>query len=310
MRIGCVLALVAPVVLFVGAQLWYDKTAVTVSGVIVRKKEVVSLYTKLPLPDEPYVERQLDLMVRYTPPDSPEITWGVRASPARYDAARVGDTVTLHYLRAWPRITIGLADRTARDRLHDFRALLGDRNGTWLLWSVGGLLLMLVAGSVGNVALLLVAIAWLVSAWPLFFRGHAPESFTGTQASAVIGDVVHVTHTPRWGTRTSMLDARDLTVPYTEVELTYVPGPGLDSVRAVDAADSASTAVLKTGATIPIRYDRSSPRGAQLVQATRAFRARNRFDLWPETIAPAVFGVLAGLIGLKRRRNRPDHARG
>jgi hypothetical protein len=289
-------------VLFVLAQIWYDRTAVTVSGVIERKKEVVSLYTKLPLADEPYVERQLDLMVRYTPPGSPEINWGVRASPARYDAARVGDAVTLHYLRAWPRITIGLADRTARDRLHDFRALLGDRNGTWLLWSLGGMLLMLVAGSVGNVALLLVSIAWLVSAWPFFFRGNTQESFSGAAASALIGDVVYVTHTPRWSTDASILDARHLTVPYTEVELTYVPGPGLDSVRAVDAADSASTAALKTGAIIPIRYDRSSPRGAQLVQATREFRTRNRFDLLPETIAPAVFGVLAGLFGLKRRR--------
>lgn len=300
--IGCVLLLVVPVVLFVLALVWYDQTAVSISGVIVRKQETVSLYTKLPLADEPYVERVLLLHSRYTPPGSPEIIAGVRASPSRYDAAHAGDTVSLHYLRSWPRITIGLADRTARDRLRDLRAQMVERNGTWLLWSFGGLLLMLVAGTFGNVALLIASLAWLVSAWPLFFIGRAPAASPATATTAVIGDIVHVTHTPHWGTRSSILDGRHLTVPYTEVELTYVPGPGLDSVRAVDAVDSASTAPLVTGAKIPIRYDRSSARGAQLQKATREFRSRNRFDLWPETIAPAVVGVLAALLGLKRRR--------
>ncbi len=269
----------------------------------------MSLYTKLPLADEPYVERALLLHVRYTPSGSPEIISGVSASPTRYDAARVGDSLSLHYLRAWPRITVGLADRTALDRLRDLRARVGERNGVWLLWSVGGMLLMLFAGRLGNVALLMVSLGWLLRAWPFFFLGRAPALPTGTPASAVIGDIVHVTHTPKWGTDASILDARHLTVPYTEVELTYVPSPGVDSVRAVDAVDSSSTAPLTTGAIIPIRYDRSSPRSAQLQKATRQFRSRNRFDLWPETIAPAVLGVLAALIGLKRRR-RPGGAGG
>lgn len=300
--IGCVLLLVVPVVLFVLALVWYDQAAVGISGVIVRKQETVSLYTRLAIPDEPYVERVLLLHSRYTPPGSPEIIAGVRASPSRYDAAHVGDTVSLHYLRSWPRITIGLADRTARDRLRDLRAHMGERNGTWLLWSFGGLVLMLVAGTFGNVALLIASLAWLVSAWPLFFVGGVPAASPATATSAVIGDIVHVTHTPHWSTRSSILDGRHLTVPYTEVELTYVPGPGLDSVRAVDTVDSASTAPLVPGAMIPIRYDRSSARRAQVAQATREFRSRNRFDLWPETVAPAVVGVLAALIGLKRRR--------
>lgn len=301
-RLGCVLLVVVPVALFVLALFWYDRAAVTVSGVIVRKSEKVSLYTNFHVADEPYVERELRLHVRYTPRGSPEITWGVSASPARYDAARIGDTVSLHYLSAWPRITIGLADRTAHDRLQDLRVRAGGRNGTWLFWSAGGLLLMLLAGSVGNVALLIVSVVWLVSAWPFLFVDRAPASPPRTPASAVIGDIEYVTHTPRYGTDASIFDARRLTVPYAEVELTYVPGPGIDSVRAVDAVDSASTVRLARGATIPIRYDRSAPRQAQLQQATRQFVTRNRFDLWPETISPAVMGVLAALIGMKRRR--------
>jgi hypothetical protein len=51
----------------------YDLTAITVSGVIARKEENVSLYTTVPLADEPYVERALVLHVRYTPNGSPEI---------------------------------------------------------------------------------------------------------------------------------------------------------------------------------------------------------------------------------------------
>ncbi len=300
--LGCVLVVVVPAILFVLALLWYDRAALTVRGVIVRKQEQVSLYTKGHLAHEPYLERTLTLHVRYTPPESPEIIWGVRASPARYDAAHVGDAVSLHYLRAWPRITIGLAERTARDRLADLRARLAERNGTWLLWSAGGLILMLFAGAFGSVALLIVSTAWLLSAWPFFFIAHPAQLSAGASASAVIGDIVYVSHTPRWGTDASILDARDLTVPYAEVELTYVPGPGRDSVRAVDAVDSASTAPLRTGAIIPIRYDRSSPRDAQLQRASREFRVRNRFDMWPETIAPAVFGILAALIGFSRRR--------
>lgn len=302
MPLGCVLVIVVPVILLVLAMLWYDRTAVSISGVIVRKQEKVSLYTKYPVPDEPYVERDLLLHARYAPPGSPEIIWGVKASPARYDAAKVGDAVSLRYLEAWPRISIGLADRTTRDRLRDLRVKASEQNGVWILWSLGGIVLMVVAGSFGNVVLLVVSVAWLVSSSLAPSRDRAVPAPGRTPASAVIGDVVYVTHTPRWSTDESILDGRRLTVPYATVELTYVPGPGRDSVRAVDAVDSASTVPLKTGAIVPIRYDAAAPRAAQLQQATREFRWRNRFDMWIEDVAPAVLGVLVALIGFKRKR--------
>lgn len=299
---GCILMLVVPALLFGLALLWYDRAALTVSGVIVGKQEKVGVYTKYPVPDEPHVERDLLLHVRYTPPGSPEMTWRVRASPARYDAVKIGDAVSLHYLETFPRISIGLAERTARDRLHDLRAQTSERNGAWILWSLGGIALMVVASSFGNVAMLIVSIAWLLCAWPALFREHVVAARGSTATSAVIGNVEYVTHTPRWGTDASILDGRHLTIPYAEVELTYVPGPGSDSVHAVDAVDSASTTPLKAGAIIAIRYDRSSPRDAQLQRATRTFRSRNRFDMWMESIAPAVLGVIIALIGFKRRK--------
>ena len=111
--IGCVLAIVVPMVLLVAAMVWYDTTSVTIKGVVVRKEETVKLYTTVPMVDEPFTERKLLLHVRYTPPDSPMITWGVKTPANRFDRTHIGDEVSLRYLKAWPRITVVLGDRSA-----------------------------------------------------------------------------------------------------------------------------------------------------------------------------------------------------
>jgi hypothetical protein len=101
----------------------------------------------------------------------------VRALPRQYDAARVGDTVSLHYLRASPRTTVGMAERKTVDLLRDLRARLGERNGIWLLWIVGGAVLMLFARIFVGVAVLLVSLARLVSS------GTAIDSTSGLRPS-------------------------------------------------------------------------------------------------------------------------------
>ncbi len=306
--IGCLLMIVLPLAIVVGAMVWYDATSVTIKGVVVRKQETVKLYTTTPMVDEPFTERKLLLHVNYTPPDSPMITQGVKTPIERYDRTHVGDTVTLRYLEAWPQITIGLGDRTALDRLRDARAAFDNRTGTWYLWEITGFVILLLCATVGGWLMLIVTCAYLACAIPLFFADRGPLPVPVGTATAVVGESGRVETTPKWGTRSSLLDARDLSQPYESVELTFVPGPGRDSVRAVDAIDAGSGGALVTGASVAIRYDPARPRAAQLTQGTRTFRSRNRFDLWPELLAPGVFSLLGLLVSRKRRRRAKSSA--
>ncbi len=306
--IGCVLMIILPLALVVGAMMWYDATSVTIKGVVVRKQETVTLYTKTPMVDEPFTERKLLLHVNYTPPDFPLIMWGVKTPADRYDRTHVGDEVTLRYLKAWPRISVGLGDRTAVDRLRDARAAFDNRTGTWYLWEIAGFVILLLCATVGGWLMLIVTCAYLACAVPLFFADRGPLPVPAVAATAVVGETGRVEKTPKWGTRSSVLDARDLTQPYQSVELTFVPGPGRDSVRAVDAIDAGSGGALVTGASVAIRYDPARPRAAQLKQGTRTFRSRNRFDLWPELVAPGVFSILGLLVSRKRRRRATSSA--
>ncbi|MEO7966815.1 MAG: hypothetical protein ABIT38_23185 [Gemmatimonadaceae bacterium] len=299
---------VLPLVLLVGAMVWYDATSVTIKGVVVRKQETVKLFTTTPMVDEPFTERKLLLHVTYTPPDSPMITWGVKTPADRYDRTHVGDEVSLRYLKAWPRISIGLADRTAVDRLRDARAAFDDRTGTWYLWEIAGFVILLLCATIGGWLMLIVTCGYLACAIPLFFADRGPLPMPAVVATAVLGETTRVDKTPKWGTRSSVLDARDLTQPYESVELTYIPGPGRDSVRAVDAIDAGSGGALVTGAPIAIHYDPARPRSAQLAHGTRTFRSRNRFDLWPELVAPGVFSILGLLVSRKRRRRATSSA--
>ena len=301
--IGCLLLVVLPIALLVAAMVWYDTASVTIKGVVVRKQETLKLYTNMPMVDEPFTERQLLLHVRYTPPRSPMITWGVKTPADRYDRTHVGDEVSLRYLQPWPRITIGLADRSSVDRLRDARAAFGDRTGTWFLWEIAGVAILVLCATIGGWMMLVVTCAYLACAIPLFFVDRGPQPVPAGATTAVVGETRRVDKTPRWGTDNSSLDARNLTQPYLSVELTYVPAGSRDSVRAVDAIDAGSSASLATGASVAIRYDPERPRTAQLTQGTRTFRSRNRFDLWPETLAPGVLGILSLLIRWKRRRS-------
>ena len=300
--IGCVLAIVLPVVLLVAAMVWYDTTSVTIRGVVVRKQETVKLYTTIPMVDEPFTERKLLLHVRYTPPGSPMITWGVKTPADRFDRTHVGDEVSLRYLKEWPRITIGLGDRSAVDRLRDARAAFADRTAAWYLWEMAGFVIIVLCATIGGWSMLVVTCAYLACAIPLFFADRGAQPVPAVAATAVVGETRRVDKTPKWGTDNSVLDARDLTQPYLSVELTYVPAHSRDSVRAVDAIDVGSVGALATGASVAIRYDPARPRAAQLAQGTRTFRSRNRFDLWPEMLAPGAFGILGLLVRRKRRR--------
>ena len=299
--LGCVLLLVVPVVLLIAAMVWYDTTSVTITGVVVRKQEIVKLYTKMPMADDPFTERKLLLHVRYTPPGSPMITWGVKTPADRFDRTRVGDEVSLRYLKAWPRISIGLAERTTIDRLRDARAAFDNRTGTWYVWELAGLAVIVLCATLGGWVMLIVTCAFLACSVPLFFTDRGAPPVPAVATTAVVGETGRVDRTPRWSTQRSFLDARDLTQPYQSVELTYVPGRGRDSVRAVDAVDAGSAGALKTGALVAIRYDPALPRTAQLATGTRTYRSRNRFDLWPETLVPGMLGLLALLVTRKRR---------
>ena len=306
--IGCVLMVVLPLVLLVAAMVWYDTTSMTIKGVVVRKQETVKLYTTTPMVDEPFTDRKLLLHVQYTPPDAPMITQGVTTPADRFDRTHVGDEVSLRYLKAWPRITVGLGDRSSVDRLRDARAAFGDRTATWYLWEIAGFVLIVLCATIGGWLMLIVTCAYLACAIPLFFADRGPQPVPAVATTAIVGETRRVDKTPRWGTDRSFLDARDLTQPYLSVELTYVPGRGRDSVRAVDAIDAGSGGTLATGASVAIRYDPARPRAAKLAQGTRTFRSRNRFDLWPETLAPGVFGILGLLVRLKRRRGAKQSA--
>ena len=307
-RIGCAFALVLPVLLLVSAMVWYDTTSVTITGEVVRKQETVKLYTTVPMVDEPFVDRKLLLHVRYTPPDSPMITWGVRTPADRFDHTHVGNKVSLRYLKAWPRITIGLADRSAVDRLLDVRTALRSRAATWYLWEIGGFVILLLCATIGGWLMLVVTCAYLACSVPLFFTDRGSLPVPAVTGIAIVGETSRVDKTPKWGTDRSTLDARDLTQPYESVELTYVPGTGQDSVRAVDAIDAGSAGVLVTGTKVTIRYDIARPRSAQLARGTRTFRSRNRFNLWPELLAPGAFGLLGLLVRRKRRRSTAPKA--
>jgi hypothetical protein len=301
MPFGCLfMIVVVPTALWIAANLYYDAKSVTIKGVVLRKQETVKLYSKTPMVDEPFIDRTLTVHVNYQPPNFPLVMWGVTASAATFDSTHVGDVVSLRYLEAWPRITIGLAERTVRDRLEDVRAQFSGRSGKWMLWELTGFVIMLLCAGIGGWPMLIVQLAFLACSVPLFFADRGPRPVPAVTATAIVGDIEPFKTTPHYGTDASILDGRDLTQPYQSVELTYVPGPGRDSVRAVDAIDLGSAGKLVTGALVAIRYDPATPREAQLAKATRTFRSRNRFDMWPETLAPGVFGLLALLIKRKR----------
>jgi hypothetical protein len=286
--------------LLLASMVWYDQTSVTIRGVVIGKNEHVKLNTNTPLADEPFTDRTFTLDVRYEPPDSPMIVRGVSAPVDRFDRTRVGDVISLRYLTAWPRISGGLADRTTINRLRDAAGFFADRKGTWALWGIAGGIVLLLCATVGGRFMLVVTCAFLACSFPLFFADRGPRPVPGVTATAIVGESTRVDKTPHWGTDSSILDGRDLTQPYQSVELTFVPGPGRDSVRAVDAIDAGSAGALITGRSVAIRYDPAAPRDAQLAQGTRTFRSRNRFDLWPEMLAPGFFSLVGLLIRRKK----------
>lgn len=198
--IGCVLVVVLPVVLLVAAMVWYDTTSVTIKGVVVRKEETVKLYTTVPMVDEPFTERKLLLHVRYEPLGSPMITWGVKTPADRFDRTHVGDEVSLRYLTAWPRITIGLGDRSAVDRLRDARAAFADRTGMWYLWEMAGVAILVLCATIGGWLMLVVTCAYLACSIPLFFADRGPQPVPAIAATAVVGETRRVDKTPKWGT--------------------------------------------------------------------------------------------------------------
>jgi hypothetical protein len=162
----------------------------------------------------------------------------------------------------------------------------------WAAWFVLGLVALVGAHRLGRRAILLTGAAWLAAAVLLPSVDRAPRAVAPDwrPATARVTSSMRIQVIAR-GRRSDAGFA--LRQPYEILELRFVPAGARDSVVAVDAVDEGSVPGLAVGATLPIRYDPSTPRQARLDAGSRTHPARNRPLYWMVVVV-----VVAGATGL------------
>ena len=229
----------------------------------------------------------------------------------RYDALRIGDTISVHYLPAFPLLARA-ANRTTLQAVEDAGGrLLANRSllpsVTWFLAGAGGLW---IASWVATPVVVVTGLAWMAAGLLLLFPRVPPALPGPVSAKARVAAINLITKAParnhsgrhRAG-RAFGDEARRLAMPYQVVQL-RLAGPGFpDSTLAVDAVDSGSVTGLQVGAELPVRYDPRSPRDARLAVGSRTYLERNRYHFRTPVIGLALLGMLAAW-GARTRRSR------
>jgi hypothetical protein len=129
----------------------------------------------------------------------------------------------------------------------------------------------------------LTALLLALLPWP--WAGH-PGMRGGVEiAPAVIQSVTRIDRRWSLGRLASIRET-----PHVVVRLQVAPAEGGDSALAIDAVDVGSSSELELGSVREVFYPEGAPTAAQLIGATRNYRARNRAKM-----AAALAGILSGL---------------
>lgn len=231
----------------------------------------------------------------------------------RFDALRLGDTVSIRYL-SWLPLIARTADRSTLSVVREvaIRAISDRFFISLALWLGGGFFALWIASKISTPLVFLVGAGWIAAAFPLIFPAPSDVPLPSTKANARVITIALVDRAParrssRYGGRLG-IDMRRLNAPYHVVQL-RVPVPGsTDSVLAIDAVDTGSVVGLVPNAVLPIRYDVGAPREARLSTASRTFAARNRYHMLIPVVGVGMLGILAAWgarTGHLRRRGRP-----
>jgi hypothetical protein len=295
---------VATLGLMVGGSLWLDQRSDTVLATVSGKTEEIQ-FSYVP---QGAWYRFHRVGVTFTTADGRPGMATIGATRERFDALHQGDTLSIRYLAGLPLIARS-ADRSTATVVRELVArILSDHIlMPLLLWIGGGFILLLLAARVSTSAIFVAGALWTAVGFPLLLPAPERVTLPATETEARVTGVSLVERAPERRTTRRRTHGgssiRRLAVPYQVVQLRLAV-PGLaDSVLAVDAVDSGSTAGLVFGAILPVRYDPDSPREARLVQGTRTFMARNRYHFLVPVVGVGALGTL-GAWGWRRRRAR------
>ena len=288
--------------IMVGGSLWLDQRSDTVQGTVSSKTEEIQVSY---VPQGAWY-RFYRVGVTFTTADGRPGMATIGATRERYDALHRGDTLAIKYLAAFPLIARS-ADRSTASVVRELVArILSDHNlMPLLIWIGGGFLLLWLASRVSTSAVFVAGALWTAAGFPMLLPAAKPVTLPASEAQARVTGISLVDRAPerrRSRRRTLRLsNMRRLAVPYHVVQLRLAVPGWSDSVLAVDAVDSGSTAGLAFGAVLPVRYDRDSPREARLIQGSRTFMARNRYHFLIPVVGVGVLGTL-GAWGWRSRR--------
>jgi hypothetical protein len=285
--------------LLVSASVWLDRRGASAVAQVAAKHE------RIIVDHDPQGgwSRRYELDVRFPAVQALGAGATVALSQDRFDAMRVGDTLTVHYIPQFPILARPAGRTTASVAAELVWRLAGI---PILVWIVGGGVVLWLAARISTPVILVCTVAWVAAAWPLLFHSPAPRPGP-VETRAQVRGITLVTKSPsrRYSTnrRHGFEFDRRLAVPYQVVELRMAGPAGADSVLAVDAVDSGSVAGLALGAILPARLDPGDPREARLSGGTRHFIERNRYHFLIPVVGVGLLGGLAAY-GFRRRRTR------
>ena len=264
------------------SSLAIDEHGATIPGRVYSKSETVTVHNS-------QWQRSSEVTFRYDPPDSSTTGFfGVTLAPEEYDRFRIGQSVSLHYLRREDVPAVPLASI-----LHQMHVLpvvrLAERRTftTVQQFFTGNLIsgLEVVAGLV--IGLLILR----KSGSPLFkwVLGGAVLAGIGV---LMIYDFPRPTPKPATDVRRTTATVKSvdridrvfegkrsrgfvMDQPVDVVGLEFVPSPGVEPVVAVDLIDAGSISGLTIHSTVPIEYEAAVPRTARILPGTREFVSRN-----------------------------------
>ncbi len=292
-----VLLLISP---FVLSSLLIDQRGVDVAGRVVSKDEHILVHYSS-------WTRQLDLTVKYDPPDGAGVAFmNTQVDPDAFDKLRPGDLVPLHYLRQkdlpdYPGV------RTLRE-IHMLPAVrLADRH-TWS--GLGEIINAHVTAITAVLGVTLVLVLWRILRVPGFT--WAVAGCVGLAlAISFVTDFPRPMPAPRNNVRSAVGKVKTLErcvwlfrgsrqrgfraeQPIQIIGVQFVPEGRIEPVVAVDLIDDRSVPALTENGSVSVEYDAAAPRCAYIRGATRHFPERNLRGLLTQGIA--VLALFAGVL--------------
>ncbi|HMF76485.1 MAG TPA: hypothetical protein VK604_12550 [Bryobacteraceae bacterium] len=286
---------------FLISSLYIDWRGVTIPGTVYSKREDVGVrYSTL--------KRSSEITVEYSKPDGTGVSFlTTQFAPIDYDAMRVGQAVSLHYLRpqdvpdlplskflrgAQLLPTVRLADQQIFSGL---KVLFTGQAATFAVTIAAAAILLLFwrmtripkFGWAVGVCVLLTLIAVMVEDFP---RPMPPPAVAVRQGLGRVKTVDRIDKLFN-GSRSRGLVADQ---PIEVIGVEFTPQGRTEPVLAVDLIDAGSLPGLKEKSSVPVDYESSSPRTAYIRGATRKFVSRNLAGIGIQAIACLV--VLAVIV--------------